>query len=256
MAQLSDAPRLPGDASPYWLHYALDIRQFFKQLLKRGERVRLWYGEHDTDSIVSVILALSDNGTVTMDVSADTVVNQRMQDAHTVIMHGFLDGIELYCTLGPIQLTEHDGLPAFATSLPKRLHRLQRREFHRVHIPVGLTVRCEITSRGSGSASPVVRRTVPLLDISLGGLAFDNPYDGWLSLSAGLILPDCRIQLDDMGVVQADLEVRYLGDILARSGHHRHKAGCLFKRLSGGAEHTIQRFINRVDLDLKTPGPD
>jgi len=254
MANLSDAPRLPGDASPYWIHYPLDIRQFFKQLLKRGERVRLWYG--DTESIVSVVLDVNGQGQLTLDVGPDPRVNQRLQAADEVVLHGFLDGVELKCALGPLRMGTHEGLPAFIAPLPRRLHRLQRREFHRVHIPVGLSVRCEVTAARQGNGpSAVVRQVVPLLDISLGGVAFEDTPGTGLGLSVGQILPDCRIQLDDMGVIQADLEIRYLSDIQTRSGTTRRKAGCMFKRLSSGADSTIQRFINRVDLDQKTPGP-
>lgn len=71
-----------------------------------------------------------------------------------------------------------------------------------------------------------------------------------------MVLPNCRLQLDDMGVVNVDMEIRYLSDIHTRSGQVRRKVGCMFKRLSAGGENLIQRFINRLDLDRKTPTPD
>lgn len=252
----TDTSRLPGEASPFWIHYPLDILQQYRQLSKRGERLRLWY--HGADSIVTVVLAVRDNGDLVLDVGPDPRTNKKVLAAQQIVMNGQLDGVELKGPLGPLSEVTHDGLPAFLSPLPKRLHRLQRREFHRVAVPVGLAVKLEIPERVEAStdlaATRMSRQVVKMLDISLGGVAFEKPA-GLGNLSTGLILQDCRLQLDDLGVIHAELEVRHLTGIQSRSGIYRHKVGCRFQRLSTGADQLIQRFINRVELDQKTPGP-
>lgn len=252
----TETSRLPGEASPYWIHYPLDILQQYRQLSKRGERLRLWY--NGADSIVTVVLEVRDNGHIVLDVGPDPRTNQKVLAAQQIVMNGQLDGVELKGPLGPLREITHEGLPAFLSPLPKSLHRLQRREFHRVAVPVGLAVKLEIPERVEAStdsaATRMSRQVVKMLDISLGGVAFEKP-SGLGALSTGLVLPDCRLQLDDLGVINADLEVRYETGIQSRSGTYRYKVGCRFQRLSTGAENLIQRFINRVELDQKTPGP-
>ena len=142
MDSTPDIARLPGEGSPFWIQSPLDIRQQFKLLCKRGERIRLWYGPGE--SIVSLVLDITQSGEMVLDVGPDARSNQRLLTAHAVVMHGNVDGVDLKCTLGPMRETVHDGLAAFTCALPKRLHRLQRREYHRVSIPVGLAVKCEI----------------------------------------------------------------------------------------------------------------
>jgi c-di-GMP-binding flagellar brake protein YcgR len=249
-----DATRLPGEGSPFWIQSPLDIRQQFKLLGKRGERIRLWFGPDD--SIVSLVLDVTQSGDMVLDVGPDARSNQRLLAAACVVMHGSLDGVDLKCSLGPMRETMHEGLPAFSCTLPQRLHRLQRREYHRVSIPVGLAVKCEIPPQlKPADAVHHSRRAVHLIDISLGGLALEEVPGSSLELSTGMILTNCRLQLDDMGVIQVDLEIRYLSEIQTRSGQVRRKMGGMFKRLSSGGENLIQRFINRLDLDKKTPGP-
>lgn len=254
MDSTPDIARLPGEGSPFWIQSPLDIRQQFKLLCKRGERIRLWYGPGE--SIVSLVLDITQSGEMVLDVGPDARSNQRLLTAHAVVMHGNVDGVDLKCTLGPMRETVHDGLAAFTCALPKRLHRLQRREYHRVSIPVGLAVKCEIPqSIKPADTLHAPRQAVHLIDISLGGVAFEETPGSSLTLSMGMVLPNCRLQLDDMGVVNVDMEIRYLSDIHTRSGQVRRKVGCMFKRLSAGGENLIQRFINRLDLDRKTPTP-
>lgn len=255
MEARTDVNRLPGENSPYWIQYPLDIRQQFRLLCKHGERVRLWYGP--SDSIVSVVLEVRDNGDLVFDVGPDPRTNQRLLAASNVLLTGMMDGVELKCALGALREVAHDGLPAFGASPPSRLHRLQRREFHRMPIPVGHAVRCEIPSSAPAnapSARSVQRQPVKLIDISLGGVAFEMPTGTAHAWTHGLRLPECRLQLDDMGVISAELEVRHIADIHTRSGTVRRKVGCMFTRLSAGAENLIQRYLTRLELDRRNVG--
>lgn len=252
METRADAFRLPGENSPYWIQYPLDIRQQFRLLCKHGERVRLWYGP--ADSIVSVVLEVRDNGELVFDVGPDARTNQRLLAAPDVLLSGMVDGVELKCALGPLREVVHQGLPAFLSALPKRLHRLQRREFHRMPIPVGHAARCEIPAALPAAGRPAPRVPAKLIDISLGGVAIEMPTGTSLAWETGLRLPECRLQLDDMGVISADLEVRHIDEIHTRSGHVRRKVGCLFVRLSAGAENLLQRYITRLELDRRNLG--
>ena len=253
MEHSPETTRLPGDSSPYWIQHPLDIRQQFKLLCKSGERVRLWYGPGE--SIVSLVLDVTQAGDIVIDVGPDKRSNQRLLEATRIEMHGNLNGVDLKCVLGPMRSTTHDGLPAFQCPLPKRLHRLQRREYHRVSIPVGLAVRCEIElAQNAAEPAATTRLDVKPIDISLGGVAFEEPAGISPPFALGNVLTGCRLTLDDMGEIKVDLEIRYLTEINTRSGHVRRKVGCMFKRLSAGSENLVQRFINRLELARKTSG--
>ena len=236
--------QLPGEHSPYWLQSRLEIRQHFQGLARKGERILLHYGPES--SIVSTVLAVADNGALLLDTGPDERSNRRLLEQAEVVLAGFLDGVEMRCQIGPLQMSQHDQLPALTCAAPSRLHRLQRREFHRVNIPVG--------HRTTGRLRPAPEAAwvnAALLDISLGGLRLTDPMAPGLSLSPGSVLKDCRVELGDFGRFVVDLEVRYRSTVVTRTGHQSHKVGCRYVKLPSGAEHTLQRFIMQVQRDQR-----
>lgn len=232
---------LPDAQSPYWIAYPLDIRQQFRQLAKRGERVMLWHGPGA--SVVSTVLEV-DAGLL-LDVGPDARTNERLLALPEIVLTGFLDGVELKCPLGPLQWATHDGLPAFAAPLPARLHRLQRREFHRMPIPAGHSARCEFPQPGGPPLA------VSLHDLSLGGVGLIDPGHPALKLDTGSVWRDCRIVLHEAGAVAADLEVRHTETHTTRSGQTRRKVGCRFLQLSAGASPLLQRYLTQLELDRR-----
>lgn len=241
--------QLPGPHSPYWIQSPLEIRQHFRGLLRKGERVLLHYGPEL--SVVSTVLAVEDNGTLRLDIGPDDRSNRRLQEQGAVVLTGFLDGVEMRCEIGPLQMGQHEQLPAFSCAGPTRLHRLQRREFHRVNIPAGYRTACRLQA-GPG-ATPV---NAALLDISLGGLRLTDPMAAGLTLDHGAVIKDCRVDLGDFGAFVVDLEVRYRSTVVTRSGHQSHKVGCRYVKLPMGAEHSLQRFIMQVQRDQRALSND
>ena len=241
--------QLPGQHSPFWLQSPLEIRQHFRGLVRKGERVLLHYGPEA--SVVSSVLAVEDNGALLLDTGPDERSNRRLLEQPAVVLTGFLDGVEMRCQIGPLKMGQHDQLPALACAAPTRLHRLQRREFHRVNIPAGYRTTCGL--HATPGATPV---NASLLDLSLGGLRLTDPMAPGLPLSQGSVVKDCEVDLGDFGRFVVDLEVRYRSTVVTRTGHQSHKVGCRYVKLPSGAEHTLQRFIMQVQRDQRALASD
>ena len=235
--------KLPHPDSPYWIGNPLDIRQQFVRLSKRGERVLLWHGSED--AVVSIVLEVTASGDLLLDVGPDARTNARLLSLPQLVLTAQLDGIALVCAIGPLAQASHDRLPAFACDLPERLHRLQRREFHRMSIPAGHRTHCDIPL---GQPEPT---RFSLYDISLGGLGLLESPAAAGRLSPGSVWQDCVLVLHDIGAVTADLEVRHTTGHALRSGHVSRKVGCQFLKLSPGAEPSIQRYITLLELDRR-----
>lgn len=238
------ALRLPGAHSPYWVQSPLEIRQLFRGLQRKAERVILAYGHDQT--IVSTVLDVDARGHLHLDVGPDERANRKLLETPVIVFRGYLDGVELQGELGPLHMGSHDGLPAFTCAPPLRLHRLQRREFHRVSIPVGHKVRCLLPP--SDGKAPV---TAGLLDISVGGLRLLDPQSPGMKLDGGETLRSVRVELGDTGSFVVDLEVRYRHTVTTRSGQSSYKVGCRFGRLPMGAEQLLQRYIIQTERDLR-----
>lgn len=236
--------RLPGEHSPYWIRDPLDIRQQLRILAKQRERLRLWHGPDA--SIVTTVLDVGARGELWLDVSPDRRTNDLLLAQPSLRLAGNLDGVDLLAPIGPLRLTTHQGLPAFACDAPLSLHRLQRREFHRMPLPAGHKVRCTLPA--GTPPQPVV---VELLDLSLGGLCLIDPAVPELVLHNGAVVRNCTLAMDGLGEFTTDLEVRHVDSQTGRNGHVRHKVGCHFVRLTARAEQLVQRCITQLELDRR-----
>jgi c-di-GMP-binding flagellar brake protein YcgR len=89
-----------------------------------------------------------------------------------------------------------------------------------------------------------------VIDISGGGLAVMVPPTGML-FKAGDVFPNCRIELPEVGIVIATLEVRNVFDVTLRSGAQVARAGCQFSNLPGPTLALVQRYIIKVERERK-----
>jgi flagellar brake protein len=243
--------RLPGPSSPYWIRYALEVRQYFADMAKQRERVQLWFGGQDF--LVSMVLAVGPRGEIILDVGADPKSNQKLLKTGTALLVARHEGVELKAELTGLQLTTHDALPAFVCPTPAQLHRLQRREFHRMPIPAGQRAHCRLPVAAPESAEPpsppVQWVNADITDLSLGGIGLMEPAAPGLRLQVGDRLEGCPIDLGEHGTLKADLNVRHVTELPSRRGLPRRKVGLRFLQLSPGAEQAIQRYLFQLELD-------
>jgi len=247
--------RLPGPSSPYWIRYALEIRQYLAEMAQHKERVQLWFGGQDF--LVSMVLEVGAEGQIVLDVSADPKSNQRLLHTGAALLVTTLEGVEIKAPLTDLKPATHEGLPAFVCPTPDRLHRLQRREFHRMPIPVGQRFGCHLRIP-LADAPPELTAIHPpppkwvhaeMTDLSLGGIGLIEPSAPGLHLQVGDVLQGCRIDLGEFGAFDADLNVRHVTELPSRRGVLRRKVGLRFAQLSLGADHDIQRCLFQLELD-------
>ena len=243
--------RLPGPSSPYWIRYELEVRQYCADLAKHRERVQLWFGGQDF--LVSMVLAVGPQGEIILDVGADPKSNHKLLKTGAALLVTRLEGVELKAELTGLQLTTHEALPAFVCPTPAQLHRLQRREFHRMPIPAGQRAECRLRVAPPEWAEPPLPATqwvnADITDLSLGGIGLMEPVAPGLHLQVGDRLECCRIDLGEHGELTADLNVRHVTEQPSRRGQPRRKVGLRFLHLSPGAEQTIQRYLFQLELD-------
>lgn len=147
-------------------------------------------------------------------------------------------------------LTEHvwqityEKRPAFATDIPEKFVRLQRREFFRLNLPMTRRIPSRLALP---DANPPIAMEVSLVDIGLGGVGFETRAET-IPLSSGQIIPKVAIDLGKFGLLIVDLEVRYT-EILARGNKQAGHIGCRFVRLDRKQENDLQRFITQVQCE-------
>lgn len=172
-------------------------------------------------------------------IAASAVEHDLLAAAKAITAVGFRQGVRIQFRSrieGTVVLTDHAGIRA---SLPHELLRLQRREFDRVKPSRIAPLECMV--RGEADV-PTLRR-LPVLDISVGGVALlsRRPSDAY---EVGERLVNCSFDLGRFGSFTTDLIVRNV-ERLGPSGARRH--GCAFADIEPEALETVCEYVERLD---------
>ena len=111
-------------------------------------------------------------------------------------------------------------------------------------VPVTNPLRCQIPLPAGGCVDTIIG------DISLGGVSLIGEY-AELRLEPGTAFKDCRIELPKVGAVNTELAIRNSFLMTLRSGTVIRRTGCAFVRLPADQEAMLQRYIIRLERDLR-----
>jgi flagellar brake protein len=246
-----DALSLPPPDSPHWIGSAAEIRQIFRMLAKKSEKVTLW--SSDEQFQLSLVLDVRSDGMAVLDVAVNEAQDERLLKAPRVWLTGSLDRVDVKCELAPLARGTFEGGPALLARLPSRLHKLQRREFFRVSVPLGEPLFCQIPPPASAAgaerhAKPLVAQVI---DISLGGVSLVQPLGLPTAPASGDLFEGCSIDFSEEGRLTFDLKVQHVFQTTLRQGTVSRRLGCAFQKLPSAAEAAIQRYIHRLEVERR-----
>ena len=238
-----DPPLEPADYQQFMLHGRSEVLFVLRQLRDAGDPVTLHFNE-GRDAVASRLLAADDAGVV-LDPAGDPAANQRALNSGRLFAVARHDKVRIqFLVTGPAP-RDFDGRPAWSAPLPEAVLRLQRREFYRLALPGDEALKCRIPRQDSEQMF-----TASIIDIGGGGLAVIVP-PAELPLSAGMEFPNCRIDLPDVGIVSARLQVCTLFDLTLPSGVPVHRIGCRFVDLPGTMLTLVQRYVLKMERQRK-----
>ena len=162
------------------------------------------------------------------------------------------DKVKIQFSLLGVVPIKHKGCDALLGEVPDSLVRLQRREFYRLATPKANAIKTMLPMKqvdGSIKTLPVV-----VADISAGGVRLNLPQDN-VSLEVDEQFIGVSINLLDVGIVTADLQVRNIYDVTMPNGKSHKSAGCQFIKLTGPMmTKLIQRYIMQIERERKVRG--
>lgn len=189
----------------------------------------------------AVVEVLKDKGLVAMDYGPDEALNNKLLDAGRVLFKGDVDGVDVQFSASSITKAKYQGESVFAIPIPDSLLWVQRRQFFRVRIPLGMPATCEIQQE-DGSY-----RSYKIFDICAGGLSLVDEYFD-LTVEVGDILNNCKLELPEHGGGQVNLEVRSAFQINRSNKSAGRRVGCRFVNLGMSLEATLQRYIHALEV--------
>lgn len=246
------APQPFDDDSPYLVDSRMEILGILRAIAQKKALITAHF-PRSTDFILTSILDISEDGEeVFLDYGANEELNHKALASGGVVCTTNQDRVKVQFATGGLEQVWYGGGPAFRIDLPAKLLRMQRREYYRITIPVTQPLKCIIPSplgpdrtlapRGAGAAEIIV------LDISLGGIAvIDHHY--LVHLDPGVVLPNCRIELPEVGEITVIIEVCNTFEMTLKNGLSCKRSGCRFLDIQNPARTLVQRYILKLERE-------
>jgi len=235
-----------GEYDKYMLRTHAEVLMVLRGLRDHNAQITVFFNEGQ-DMLLTMLIAIGPDHLI-FDVGPDAELNRKAIAAGRHYCVALLDKVRIQFLLGDFAPVTHEGRPAFLGAFPKELLRLQRREFYRLTTPIARPLKCRMALPQAGGNEQAYEAIV--FDISGGGIGIAAPPEG-MQFASGQQIPNCRIELPEVGIVMCTLKVCSVFEITLKNGGRVRHAGCEFVKLPGPMATLIQRYIIKVERERK-----
>lgn len=228
----------------YLLYSRTAIINVLHELTKRPDIITAYFNNGREYILTAVLSVIPDRDLVVLDYGADEKQNRRLLEHGRVVCVTKHDNISIKFSLEGVQRAKFQERQALAAPVPETLFRLQRREYYRVPTSTLNPLKCFVPQPDGSEL------LVNVADISCGGVGLVDPRNTFAP-EVGTILGGCRIELPEYGNLHCDLQVRNTFMQRQNDGNQVRRIGCAFIALPVDKNALIQRYIHRVQVELK-----
>lgn len=228
----------------FLLRHHNEIVQKLRQLIKNNVFITATFNNGTQSMNTAIIDVIRDMDLVAIDYGPSQSLNEQLLNASRIIFKASFDGINVQFTADSITKAKYQGNSVFAVPIPESMLWVQRREYFRVRVPLGVPAICEIRQADDSY------RDYKLFDISAGGLSIIDEYND-LNVEPGIVMSHCRLDLPEHGSARVNLEVRSILPMKAGDPQAGRRIGCLFNNLGMSFAATVQRYIHAIESARK-----
>jgi len=223
--------------------HILSKREMLSILLSigtQGSRIALFY-DRGRNFVLTTLLGANEHG-MWLDVGPFSQENTQLLLGDKITFVSVHQNVKVQFEVRNIGSGLFESYEAFYVDMPDFLLRIQRREFFRTAIPDADFVSCIIPIQQENPDDPVIMRTLPIIDISGGGVGL--MCEGHeATLLPEKTFPDCQISLPDVGILAATIEVRNSINLTTPNNVLHKRVGCRFIGLDNQMNILLQRYI-------------
>jgi flagellar brake protein len=232
------------EENDYLISNPKEIVSVLQAIAQRKSRVALYYNEGNS-MVLTMILAADEHG-VWIDASSNPHDNRVIERSKRIIFVSTHNQAKVQFIAGDVILGTFEDAPAFSLGLPRKLLRLQRRDYYRLVTTEHGALKCIIRPIPDKAH---IQHVVTIMDISIGGVALVCEQTG-VELRPGMLYEHCLIDLPGVGNLEAAIEVRNTFEITDRKGNIMRRAGCVFVKPDGRTTMLLQRYVAQMQQRL------
>lgn len=232
------------EESDYLISNHREIVSILQSIAQRKARVALYYNEGNS-MVLTMILAADENG-VWIDATSNPLDNRLIERSKRIIFVTTHNQAKVQFIATDVMLGTYEDAPAFSLGLPRKLLRLQRRDYYRLVTADSNALKC-IIRPVPGQAH--IQHEITVMDISIGGVALVCEASG-IELQPGMVYEHCQIELPEVGKLEASIEVKNAFEITDRNGKVKRRAGCVFVKPDGKTTMLLQRYVAQMQQKM------
>jgi flagellar brake protein len=231
------------EENEYLITNPKEIVSILQTIAQRKSRVALYYNE-GISMVLTMVLAVDENG-VWIDAASNPQDNRLIERSKRIIFVSTHNQAKVQFIATDVMLGTYEDAPAFSLGLPRKLLRLQRRDYYRLVTAETGALNCIIRA----VANQDLQHEVTVMDISIGGVALVCEQTG-VELHPGMVYEHCQIDLPEIGTLEATIEVKNTFEITDRNGKVKRRAGCVFVKPDGRTTMLLQRYVAQMQQQL------
>jgi len=238
--------------SPFLIKNPEKIIYYLSILFKNKCLLTVYFGDNK-DSFITTILEINkkDNVFIFYHGPQKDLIEQFLNSSKITFKTRYL-GVEVVFDAIRLAKIQHQGVSAFAVPIPASILWMERREFHRVKLPVSKPSYCQLTLEDQ---EPI---NLKLYDISLSGFSMltESKEVSYLSKTPDLMVlytsfEECKLILADTGEGIVSFEIRSKYIMNPETSNRMEKIGCKFTRITPAFETTIQRYMQQIERESR-----
>jgi len=225
------------DENDFILHDPKEILAVLRDIVAQRNRVALYF--NDDNSMVLTLLLAADETGIWVDAAPSPLDNRHIERSKRIVFVSTHNHAKVQWVSAETSQCLYENSAAFFVPLPRRLLRLQRRDFYRLLTREPNALTCLLRPLPEQAH---IHHKVTVMDISIGGVALICKEDG-VDLKPGMQFQNCEIDLPGIGTISAAIEVKNTFEVTARNGKVSRRAGCVFLKPSAEVEKMLQRYV-------------
>ncbi len=243
-AQKTKLEDLAAEDEKYLLRTRTEVVTVLRDLSKKANIITGYFHGGSRYLLTSVVDVLPDRDLLVIDTGRSEADNRAAVEHGELLCVTKVNHISIKFRIKGLQRAKYQGEHVFATPIPETLFRHQRREFFRVNTPVANPLLCRFQHPEAGELE------LPLSDIGGGGVALYD-FDMERHYELFTLLKDCHMELEDIGPLDVDLEIRNCFPQTRADGKQIQHIGCRFVSLNHESEGRVQRYLHKLQLLLR-----